>query len=217
MLFHVSVGGILYAMQLPLFPLPNLVLLPGMVVPLHIFEPRYRELLARVKDTEEPFGMLHMSPLEDGLEGMARMSTIGSLAHLIRSETHEDGTSTILILGGERFKVLEFDETRYSYLSAEVEMLPLEQTDPEDATVRGADVFERFAQNFPPDVQVMLRENQPADTLLQASFVAGNMQLQGDQMQQVLEASDLSERWRVLERFLPDPNDWQPPADRMLN
>ena len=120
-------------------------------------------------------------------------------------------------MGGERFRVLEFDETRYSYLSAEVELVPLEQADPEDAAVRGADVFERFIQNFPPDFQVRLRENQPPDPLMQASFVAGNMQLEGFQMQRVLEARDISERWRVLEGFLPDPNDWKPPSGRMLN
>ena len=204
-------------MQLPLFPLPNLVLLPGMMEALHIFEPRYRELLARVKDTGEPFGILHLTPLENGLEGMARVSHIGSLAHLVNSETHEDGTSSIVIVGGERFRVLEFDETRYSYLSAEVELLPLKQSDPEDATVRGADVFERFIQNLPPNVQIVLRENQPPDALMQASFVAGNMRLEGDQMQRVLEAVDLSERWRVLESLLPDPNDWKPPSGRMLN
>jgi len=204
-------------MQLPLFPLPNLVLLPGMVQLLYIFEPRYRELLARVKDTGEPFGILHLSLPEDGLEGMARVSHIGSLAHLVNSEIHEEGDSSIVVVGGERFRVLEFDETRYSYLSAEVELVPLEQSDPEDATVRGADVFERFIQNLPPDIQMKLRENQPADALMQASFVAGNMRLEGDQMQRVLEAKDLSERWRVLEGLLPDPNDWKPPSGRMLN
>lgn len=204
-------------MQLPLFPLPNLVLLPGMVVPLYIFEERYRELLARVRDTGEPFGILHLTPPEEGLEGMARMARMGTLAHLVNSETHEDGTSSIVVVGGERFRVLEFDDARYSYLSAEVDLVPLEQTDPEDAVVRGADVFERFAQNFPPDIQMMLRENQPTNTVLQASFVAGNMKLEGFQMQRVLEARDLSERWRVLEGFLPDPNDWKPPSGRMLN
>jgi len=204
-------------MQLPLFPLSFLALLPGVVVPLHIFEPRYRELLARVRDTGEPFGILHLTPLEGGLEGMARVAHIGSLAHLVNSETHEDGTSSIVVVGGERFQVLEFDETRYSYLSAEVEIVPLEQADPEDAAVRGADVFERFIQNFPPDMQMRLRANQPADTLMQASYVASNMRLEGDQMQRVLEAKDLSERWRVLEGFLPDPNDWKPPSGRMLN
>ncbi len=204
-------------MHLPLFPLPFLGLLPGLVVHLFIFEPRYRELLARVRDTGEPFGIVHLSVPEDGLEGMARVAHIGSLAHLVNSETHEDGTSSIAVVGGERFRVLEFDETRYSYLSAEVELFPLEQTDPEDAAVRGADVFERFIQSFPPDVQMMLRGNQPADSLMQASFVAGNMRLEGDQLQQVLEAANLSERWRVLEGFLPDPNDWKPPSGRMLN
>jgi len=204
-------------MQLPLFPLSFLALLPGVVVPLHIFEPRYRELLARVRDTGEPFGILHLTPLEGGLEGMARVAHIGSLAHLVNSETHEDGTSSIVVVGGERFQVLEFDETRYSYLSAEVEIVPLEQADPEDAAVRGADVFERFIQNFPPDMQMRLRANQPADTLMQASYVASNMRLEGFQMQRVLEAKDLSERWRVLEGFLPDPNDWKPPSGRMLN
>ena len=204
-------------MQLPLFPLSFLALLPGVVVPLHIFEPRYRELLARVRDTGEPFGILHLTPLEGGLEGMARVAHIGSLAHLVNSETHEDGTSSIVVVGGERFQVLEFDETRYSYLSSEVEIVPLEQADPEDAAVRGADVFERFIQNFPPDMQMRLRANQPADTLMQASYVASNMRLEGFQMQRVLEAKDLSERWRVLEGFLPDPNDWKPPSGRMLN
>ena len=119
-------------MSLPLFPLPNVVLFPGQRLPLYIFEPRYRELLRRVQETGEPFGVVRIvrPGTVPGEPLSGRVSAVGTLAHLRWAETHDDGTSSVEVEGGERFRVRSFDLS-HSYLAAETELWPLEQTQAE--------------------------------------------------------------------------------------
>lgn len=95
--------------RLPLFPL-QLVLFPEQSLPLHIFEPRYRDLLAYCLETEEPFGVL--------LNTEGRMANVGCTARIERIvQRYDDGRSDILTYGETRFVVDEFlQET--SYLTA---------------------------------------------------------------------------------------------------
>jgi uncharacterized protein len=205
-------------LDLPLFPLPNVVLLPGMMVPLYIFEPRYREMVARVQQSGEPFGVVRLLPIEEAT-GQQRICKIGSLAHLVQMETHEDGTSSILITGGERFRILDIDDQTHSYISAQHVTLPM-SPDPSEKTLEihhlAQQLLERFLAQYPVDVQNMLRQDIPADPLLQSSFLAANMRLESDRLQHVLEANTTLERFKLLERWLPE-NTWIPPGGRTLN
>jgi Lon protease-like protein len=101
--------------DLPVFPLP-LVLLPGELLPLHIFEPRYRELVARCLAGPEPFCVV----LEDG----AGMREIGCLARdLTVLERLADGRLNIVVSGGEPVRLGPIDENAHAYLSAEALVL----------------------------------------------------------------------------------------------
>jgi ATP-dependent Lon protease len=97
--------------ELGLFPL-GMVLLPGEQVPLHIFEPRYRELIGECVEHETPFGLV----LADD-EGMRDVGTEARVIEVV--EELEDGRMNIVVEGGGRFRVVEVSEER-SFATAEV-------------------------------------------------------------------------------------------------
>ncbi len=121
--------------MLPLFPL-GAVLYPGMLLPLHIFEERYRQLVRDLLDGPEPrrFGVIAIRKgRETGIGGVQSLYEIGCTAALRRVDKHEDGRYDIVAVGAERFRLLGLDQTR-PYLQGEVEMLAEE---PADAAAAG--------------------------------------------------------------------------------
>ena len=96
---------------LPLFPLDT-VLFPGTFLPLHIFEPRYREMTTECLQQQKPFGVVRAK--DNGI------SEIGCTAEILKVATqHPDGSSDILTQGRRRFEVMQIDQER-SFLQAEV-------------------------------------------------------------------------------------------------
>ncbi len=87
--------------ELPLFPLPEVVLFPKEVLPLHIFESRYRIMLQTVLETDSMFGVVKWD------SNTKSMSNVGCCAQIIKHQTSEDGRSNIITLGQQRFQVLE--------------------------------------------------------------------------------------------------------------
>ena len=117
--------------MLPLFPL-GAVLYPGMLLPLHIFEERYRQLVRDLLDGPEPrrFGVIAIRKgRETGVDGVHSLYEIGCTATLRRVDRHEDGRFDIITVGAQRFRLLGLDETQ-PYLQGEVEMLPEQAPDP---------------------------------------------------------------------------------------
>ena len=117
--------------MLPLFPL-GAVLYPGMLLPLHIFEERYRQLVRYLLDGPEPrwFGVIAIRKgRETGIDGVHSLYEIGCTATLRRVDRHEDGRFDIVTVGTRRFRLLGLDETR-PYLQGEVELLAEEPADP---------------------------------------------------------------------------------------
>jgi Lon protease-like protein len=117
--------------MLPLFPL-GAVLYPGMLLPLHIFEERYRQLVRDLLDRPEPrqFGVIAIRKgRETGIDGVHSLYEIGCTATLRRVSRHPDGRFDIITVGSQRFRLSGLDETR-PYLQGEVEMLADEPVDP---------------------------------------------------------------------------------------
>ena len=117
--------------MLPLFPL-GAVLYPGMLLPLHIFEERYRQLIRDLLGGAEPrrFGVIAIRKgRETGVDGIQSLYEIGCTATLRRVDQHEDGRFGIVTVGTQRFRLLGLDQTR-PYLQGEVEMLADEPADP---------------------------------------------------------------------------------------
>ncbi len=109
-------------MDLPLFPL-NQVLFPGMVLPLHIFEPRYQELMNRCLAERSPLGVVLIKQGHEVGEA-AEPHGVGTAARISRVERLPDGRMNVVTVGTQRFRILELDHSR-SYLSAKVAGYPV--------------------------------------------------------------------------------------------
>jgi len=117
--------------MLPLFPL-GAVLYPGMLMPLHIFEDRYRQLVGDLLAGPEPreFGVIAIRKgRETGVDGVHSLYEIGCTASLRRVDRLDDGRFDIIIVGARRFRLLGLHETQ-PYLQGEVEPLATEPVDP---------------------------------------------------------------------------------------
>jgi Lon protease-like protein len=117
--------------MLPLFPL-GAVLYPGMLLPLHIFEERYRQLVMDLLAGAElrRFGVVAIRKgRETGIDGVDSLYEVGCTATLRRVDRRDDGRFDIVTVGTQRFRLLRLDQTR-PYLQGEVEMLTEEPTDP---------------------------------------------------------------------------------------
>jgi ATP-dependent Lon protease len=117
--------------QLPIFPLP-LVLMPFELLNLHIFEPRYQELLADVSAEKGLFGVSRFEPSSEFDERPA-IGSCGCVAEIRESEALEDGRSNILVVGIIRYEITGYAETDGQYLIADVSFF--EDTDQKEPAV----------------------------------------------------------------------------------
>jgi uncharacterized protein len=110
---------------LPLFPLST-VLFPGMRLPLHIFEDRYRLLVAHLREQPEPrrFGVIAIRKgREVGADGITALYEVGCVATVRRITSHADGRFDLSTVGAARFRLLRVDDT-LPYFRGEIEPLP---------------------------------------------------------------------------------------------
>lgn len=132
--------------ELPLFPL-NVVLFPGMPLPLHIFEDRYKEMVADCIRENRPFGVVLMQnggTGESGAEGAP--VAVGCTAEIAQVQPLEHGRMLILTVGRERFRVVELNYEK-PYLIGLVEAAPLVTEDEEWETC-GAESLEPFIIDY---------------------------------------------------------------------
>jgi Lon protease-like protein len=109
--------------DLSLFPL-SAVLFPGMKLPLHIFEQRYRLMIGRCLEEEQDFGVL-MARSSPGPGGVTTAYTVGTSARITHVRRLEDGRMNILTTGVERFRVLQLMQAE-PYIIGRIEPFPLE-------------------------------------------------------------------------------------------
>jgi ATP-dependent Lon protease len=88
--------------ELPLFPLPEVVLFPGRPLPLHIFEFRYRIMMNTILEDDRRFGVLMVDPTS------GEIAKVGCCAEILRFQRLPDDRLKILTLGQQRFRVLEY-------------------------------------------------------------------------------------------------------------
>ena len=97
----------------PLFPLPNVVLFPGVFLPLHIFEPRYRAMTEDALSGDRLIGMVLLKPgYEAEYEGRPAIYPVGCTGLITHAEPLKDGRFNIVLQGLERFRVREEDDSR---------------------------------------------------------------------------------------------------------
>lgn len=117
-------------MRLPLFPLP-VVLLPGAVMPLHIFEERYQHMVRDALSSDRRFGMVYHD-WDDHGPFLGEPGTIGCVATIEQFQPLEDGRSLLSVRGDPRFRIASEMEQAELYFEAEIEPVP-------DTTVMSGD------------------------------------------------------------------------------
>jgi Lon protease-like protein len=110
--------------ELPLFPL-HTVLFPGVPLDLHIFEPRYKQMVRSCLDGDRQFGVVLIQQGDEAFGPLARPHLIGCTARILKVHPLSDGNLDLNTLGDERFRILSLD-TNLPYLTGQVEALPLE-------------------------------------------------------------------------------------------
>ena len=170
---------------LPLFPL-DLVLLPGTPLPLHIFEPRYKEMIGECLEQKKVFGILRV--LNEGL------ADIGCTAEVVAvTKTYDDGRMDIVTQGRQRFELLSVNQER-AFLRGEILYLPDDPQAPTaDETARAIDLHKQIltlanAQQDLPD---------SADSPL-SYLLAGSLPLDLDFKQKMLALRSEAERMRTI-------------------
>src|SRR3954452_19600424 len=109
-------------MELPLFPL-NTVLCPGIALPLHIFEDRYRALVRHCIDTTSPFGIVLIREGREAGNGAISFTGIGTVAEIRDAGRYEDGRYDLLVVGTRRFEIRRVLSGKRPYLMAEVDLI----------------------------------------------------------------------------------------------
>src|SRR5918994_2135626 len=104
--------------ELPLFPLP-VVLFPGVPLPLHIFEPRYRQMLLDIRLANNLFGVAYFDSASFDV-GVPPAGHVGCVAEVTETQTFPDGRSNILTLGIVRYRIDSYVERGAPYLEAQV-------------------------------------------------------------------------------------------------
>jgi uncharacterized protein len=134
--------------RLPLFPLGT-VLFPGLLLPLHIFEDRYKDMIRDLMDGPEPrqFGVIAIKKgRETGIEGVSALYEVGCTATLREAEENEEGGYEIVAVGTQRFRLEAMDESR-AYLQGDVDLLA-EDTGDSAAAGRAAHLVAAAFQGY---------------------------------------------------------------------
>jgi len=134
--------------QIPIFPL-SVVLFPNEILPLHIFEPRYRKMVKDIQvKTNNLFGVSYLSPetIISLKEPIPKVGTIGCVAEMREIQMLPDGRSNILTIGVIRYEIEEYIETSEPYLVASVKFFEDEEEDTELLKPVADEVFELFVK-----------------------------------------------------------------------
>ena len=133
-------------MEIPLFPL-HTVLCPGIVLPLHIFEERYRAMTRHCLETGEPFGVvLIRDGREIGTHAVATLAGVGAFAEIREAGRYPDGRYDLLAAATGRFQIEDVDAQREPYLVARVSPLEDEVGDEPQAERLAAAAIRRFVR-----------------------------------------------------------------------
>jgi Lon protease-like protein len=174
---------------LPLFPL-DLVLLPGTPLPLHIFEPRYKEMIGECLANDTPFGMIRA--LDEG------MAEVGCTAEIVTvTKEYPDGRLDLVAEGRKRFEILELNQDR-SFLQAEVLLVPDEPGPSADNhTARAIQVHQEILS-----LAGAVQDLSAADQSALSFYLAGSLPLDLDFKQKLLAMRTESERIQAVALYL---------------
>jgi Lon protease-like protein len=183
--------------RIPLFPLPGVVLLPGTLLPLHIFEPRYRAMVADALEGDRTIGMAMMRPGWERAGANPPIFAVGGAGRIVDSETLPDGRYNIVLEGEFRYRVLE-ESPPAPYRVARVEVIPsIPFSDPSRESAAVAETSALFtalskAMELPP----LPEERLSAERL--ASELALRLRYDAAELQALLKTDSVPDRFEAL-------------------
>jgi Lon protease-like protein len=188
---------------IPLFPLPNVVLFPNVFLPLHIFEPRYRTMVADALEGDRIIGMALLRPgYQADYEGRPPVYEVGCAGVITHSQPLADGRYDIVLRGIEKFRITSEDAGRpyrIGYVDALSEVIPPSDVQPLrlqrqrlEAVLAAAVERVRAEPKFPPSV--------PDEDLVNA--LAQYLDLDAVEHQALLECNGVLARCRALIELL---------------
>ena len=177
--------------ELPLFPLPELVLFPGRPLPLHIFEFRYRMMMNTILEYDRRFGVLMIDPTN------GEIANVGCCAEIVHFQRLPDDRMKILTLGQQRFRVLEYVREK-PYRVGLVEWIE-DKTPEQDLHSKAKEVSTLLEDvvNLSAkltDQEIELPENLPTLPTELSYWVASNLYGVASEQQALLEMQDTFER-----------------------
>jgi len=193
---------------LPIFPLSNVVLFPRVKTPLHLFEPRYRQLARDVLQGDRRIGMVVVRPEHvDEMPGDPPIYPVGCAGVITESHRLPDGRYNIVLLGEHRVRVVSEQPHSESRLYRVARVIRLEDPYPDAERARVA----RLRNAIAADVGVLIRHAQPerahafdaelfagVDDETFVNAVANAFAFPADEKQAMLEAEDVPERYARL-------------------
>jgi hypothetical protein len=209
--------------RIPLFPLPNAILFPGLSLPLHIFEPRYREMAADARAGDGMIGMVLLNPADTASEsGDPAIFPIGCAGTIDRFELLEDGRSNLILKGFRRFRIQTEDSSR-AYRIAQVEWLDSTADDqslaeiPTELIPKLEKLLRREGRNF----EGSLADHLPEDATVAINTLAFAMDLNMVEKMALLECSSARLRADRLMEFvefrLAGPDQASPDEERIVH
>jgi Lon protease-like protein len=193
--------------ELPLFPLRT-VLFPGQALPLHIFEPRYRQMIADCLRTDRTFGVVLIREGEEVGEA-ALPYEVGTTATIQEVEPLDDGRLNIVTIGQERFRLENYDEGDRPYLVGRVAPWPWDKDAHTEKTLsrtvqrRLGQYIELFSRLSDTNVKLDLTTRSPSTLAFLAAIV---LQVPPEQKQALLEVPSVGELMRQLDHVLRQEN-----------
>lgn len=180
---------------LPLFPLPNIVFFPHTRLPLHVFEPRYRQMVADVLESDHRFGIVLLrSGWEAEYFGAPPVHGYGTLGTIEQAVPLEDGRFNIVVRGDIRFRILD-EVSRVPYRTARVVAEPELARDPAQTfpqRERLADLSRQYMRYLPDQTAVPEIDTVDLDALTNALIMSLNLDV--EEKQRLLEMSDVAAR-----------------------
>jgi ATP-dependent Lon protease len=191
--------------ELPVFPLP-IVLFPGVPLPLHIFEPRSRQMFADITKTNNLFGLSYFDSTTSEKE-IPAAGHIGCVAEVTETQSLPDGRSNILTVGIVRYRVESYVDRGEPYLVAEVSFFEDDDEEDElliDSSRDVAETFSRIARAVRTinDERAALPDISDTEPQRLSFLVAAAMEIDADVKQELLELRQTSERLRRLRDML---------------
>ena len=218
--FDIAPEGTLHVPEvIGIFPLPRTVLLPGEVLPLHVFEPRYRQLVADALAGPRVFGIVEVQPgHEHDQLGSPPVQEIGCLGFIAQHQELPDGRYALWLVGLERFHIDQELTVQTPYRQVRVTYTP---TDDSIAELAGLRPLRQELRALLPgllptdaDVRSALREqiDEVTDTQLVA-LASQVLELPSTRKQQLLEATSVNDRFLMLYEDLYSHLDQNPDLD----